>query len=395
MTQTAIAKKPDLTIKSTILRSEKANKGLEATPAANQHQMNRLIGYMPDGTKVVISHRPGKGGMDFNKIVGGKVYAIAADGLSPVFEKDKDNKPTKVQKAENGLPLYSSSGFYLLSSKEYPALSIFEAYTHMRKNGDQALLITPEQMAAKETTVVDSELDLDLLLETWGEKLSDAHNLVARYDTNTNSRRRRGIDQSKGEAAENEEAYAGVEFTELAVSKKDGNPLICYVIQVAEEKPVPGIILREADIEDPDTGLKVPEYLTNTDAIARFMGGKSYAFLMAAIAAKKQVKVTFVEGHLMRTSVSFRRKVINVQAAPKDQPAYGDAVYINAALNSWVKGIVNVMHSQHPNFPQKDYDAHHYVVACRQAEIAMNKKEGGGWTPPEAVTYSIAALLLA
>jgi len=70
------AKNFDLVVRSTLVRSEKANKGLDTLPAPNPNQMNRIIGYLPDGTKVVIAQRPGKGGMDFNKIMGGKVFAV-------------------------------------------------------------------------------------------------------------------------------------------------------------------------------------------------------------------------------------------------------------------------------------------------------------------------------
>jgi len=93
----------------------------------------------------------------------------------------------------------------------------------------------------------------------------------------------------------------------------------------------------------------------------------------------------------MRTSVSFRRKVENVLLAPADKPQYGDAVYINAALKDWTKGIVSVLATNHPTFPAKDYDDLYYVVTVRQAEIGMNKRDGGGWFPPLPIVYKLAA----
>jgi len=44
----------DFTVISTIIRSEKPNKPIGATLAANQRQKNRIVGYLPDGTKAII-----------------------------------------------------------------------------------------------------------------------------------------------------------------------------------------------------------------------------------------------------------------------------------------------------------------------------------------------------
>lgn len=384
-------KKFDLTVKSAIIRSEKPNKGLEAIAAPNPNQMNRLIGYLADGTKIMVAQRPGKGGMDFNKLMGGKVYAVAADGISPVFEKDKDGKPTKTQKQEDGLPLYSSSGFYLLSSKEYPALHLIEGYTLLRNRGEQVWILTKEQLAAKQKQELSDDMDWDLLTCALEASLSDDNNLVKAYDPDINKKRKRGIERAKEEAEDANEDYSGVQFSELAVSKKDGNPFLMYCWHIEGGEAKVGALLREAEVvdEDRDDGRTKMEYYTAEEAVAKFSESASAKEIQSALEAGHKVTFNFVQGHVMRTSVSFRRKVENVlNEATKTQ--YGDAVYILAAQKGWTRGILTLMHSQHPNFPQADYDAHHFVAACRQAEIGMNKKEGGGWTLPEGIHFTMA-----
>ena len=187
------AQKYDFLVRSTIIRSEKPNKGLDAVQAATQHQMNRVTGFLPDGTQIVVAQRPGRGGMDFNKLLGGKVYAVAADGMSPVYEKDAEGKPTKNQKKEDGLPLYSSSGFYLLSSKEYPALDMLECFTLLQEHGERVLMLTTEQILARQRFSLTSDLDLEILTGSFEEALADDRNFVARFDEAMNKKRRRGI----------------------------------------------------------------------------------------------------------------------------------------------------------------------------------------------------------
>ena len=380
----------EFTVKSMVIRGEKANKGLEAQEAANEHQMNRIRGFLTDGTAVMVAQRPGKGGMDFNKLMGGKVFAVAADGISPVMEKE-GGKPTKVQKVEDGLPLYSSSGFYLLSSKEYPALELLDGYTLLRQKGASLVLVTEAQLAARSKAEMTGELDWDLLAMELEAALSDDFNLVAQFDASTNRRRKRGIETAKSEAEDASEEYAGVEFKELAVSKKDGNACVVYAWTSTSGAKVAGVLSRQVDTEI--DGRPVTRYFTPTEAMAAFAESAEFAQLKKEFDADQTVTFGWAQGHIMRTSVSFRRKVENVLAAPPEKPQFGDAVYIQAALKNWTRGLLSVMQSQHPNFPQADYDAHHYVVASRQAEVGMNKS-GERWTAPQALTYSMAARLL-
>lgn len=382
----------ELTVNSMVIRGEKANKGLEAQEAANQHQMNRVRGFLTDGTAVMVAQRPGKGGMDFNKLMGGKVYAVAADGISPVFEKDANGKATKTQKVEDGLPLYSSSGFYLLSSKEYPALELLDGYTLLRQKGALLVLVTEAQLAAHSKAEMTGDLDWDLLAMELEAALGDEYNLVAKFDEATNRRRMRGIERAKQEAEDADEAYGGVEFKELAVSKKDGNACIVYAWTSSSGAKAAGVLMRQADAEI--DGRVVTRYFSAAEAMAAFGESGEFAQLQKEFNAGHTVTFGWAQGHVMRTSVSFRRKAENVLAAPPEKQQYGDAVYIQAALKQWTRGLLSVMQSQHPNFPQADYDAHHYVVASRQAEVGMNKS-GSSWTAPQALTYSMSARLLA
>jgi hypothetical protein len=386
------SKQHDLVVRSAIIRSEKPNKGLEATAAPNPNQMNRLVGYFTTGEKVMIAQRPGKGGMDFNKLLGGKVFAVAADGISPVFEKGPDKKPTKNIKQEEGLPLYSTSGFYLLSSKEYPALDMFGAYTKLINNGAQVLILRPEQVKSVQVIQLESEFDLEILSGALEEALSDSLNLVACFDVDTNKRRSRGVSRAKEEADDSGEPYGGVSYKELAVSKKDGNPFVLLSWQIGE-KTCSAVLVREAEVTEDDR--VVTKYYTPTEAVEHFIQSSDGAQLTQLLDSGHAVTLSYVQGHLMRTSVSFRRKAENVLAADPTKAVYGDAVYIKGALAGWCKGLVSLMHSMHPNFPQADYDAHHYVAAVRQAEIGMNKKtDGQGWTPPEIIFYDVPRLLL-
>lgn len=383
----------DFVVQSTILRSDKPNKALEATAAANPNLMNRLVGFLPDGTKVTVAQRHGRGGMDFTKLMGGKVFAVAADGISPVFEKDGEGKPTKTVKQENGMPLHSSSGFYTLSTREYPALEILNGYGMLLNRGEQLVLISDAQRRCAQTMTLDSEFDLELIDSVFVEALSDDNNLVAGFDAEINKKRRRGIERATEEAEDTGEAYTGAEFKELQVSKKDGNATLVLAWRVGDGPIKSTVVPREEDSID-DAERTVTRYLTANEAVEKFVQGDAYLAIKNELVKGNSVQLAYVPGHLMRTSVSFRRKVENVLSAPADKPHYGDAVYIHGALQGWCRTIVTLMQSQHPNFPQADYDAHHYVAAPRQAEVGMNKKpDGSGWFPPMVVNYDIGAIL--
>ena len=381
-----------LTVSSAVIRSEKPTKGLDALPAPNPHQGNRVIGYLSDGQKVVVAHRPkSKGGMDFNKILGGKVFAVAADGFSPMFEKDGDGKATKIQKVEDGLPCYSASGFYLLSSKEYPSLDMFEGYTRLMAQGQYLLSLTQAQLDARQLMTVDSEFELDLLETTLADMLSDVHSLVARFDVEINRKRERGIRRAAEDAESAGETFGGVEYKELAASPKDGKPLVLVGMRIGQDS-TSQCVLRQ--VEQPGTdGKPRTQYLTVEESLERFKNGPLWARARAALEAGQSVDFSLAQGYVMRTSVSFRRKAENVASGVANQ-VYGDAVYVKGAGEGWVKGIVSLMHSMHPNFPNADYDVHHYVASPRQGEVGMNKVDST-WTPPVAPTYNMSKALFA
>ena len=387
-------KKYDFTVKTSIIRSEGPTKGLNAIIAPNPHQMNRIVGFLPDGTKIKISQRPGKGGMDFTKLVGGKVFAVAADGLSPTYEKDKEGKVTNVQKQEEGIPLYSSSGFYQLSSRDYPALYLTEAYTLLRSKGTQVWVLTETQLATKKKQTLNDEMDLDLLTCAIESALGNEHNLVSPFDAEINKKRKREIVRTMEDVEAEGGHYVGAPFVELAASKKDGNPFLLFCWQPAGGEVRGGAILRELEVADEKREGKTKfQYYNAAEATALFIASPTYKAMKESLDNGVAVSFGFVQGHVLRTSTSFRKKVENVLSTATNAQ-YGDGVYILAGLKGWTKGIVALMQSQHPKFPQSDYDAHHYVVACRQAELGMNKVPGGTWSAPEGIHYSMASELL-
>lgn len=378
----------DLVVKSTILRGERPNKSVDAQEAKTPHQANRVIGYLTDGTKVAIAKRPGKGGVDFNKLLGDKVYAIAADGTSPVFEKDAKGNVTKVQKVEDGLPLYSSSGFYLLSSKDYPALKIGEYFTLLRENGAELIMVSQEQLNQTQVVPVGSEFDLEMLEGLVLEALDDKHNLVAGFDAAINRKRSRAIQTAVDLAQDDNLEYEGAPYADCVVSKRDGNPVVVLFWDRPGMPRESLLVLRQTQVMSAKNNL-VTSPLNAEDAWNLFKNSTDYADLVKFANSGEPLTVGIIQGHLMRTSVVFRRKVEAVLAAPSER-MYGDAVYIHGALQSWCKGIVSIMHSSHPKFPNQDYPAHYYVVAPRQAEIGMKKRpNNGGWEPPEPVFADI------
>lgn len=385
----------DFVVPTTIIRGEKANRGVEAIPSANPHQMNRIVGFLPDGTKVLVAQREGRGGMDFNKLMGGKVYAVAADGFSPVKEKGPDGKATGAQKLEDGLPLYSSSGFYSLSNKDYPALDIRKTFMRLLPSGEQMLLVAPEALDHRQVLTLSSDLDVELLLDMLAGALDDSANLVAEHDAAINKKRELALRRAREDAEANSEDFTGPAFEPCLVSKKDGNPLVLLVWKTESGSVDSATIARETEVVDPDTSRPVMKYLTAREAVDNFQLGKAFQRLSDEVAAGRSVQLTYVVGHIMRCSVSFRRKVQEVFQLPKEKPLFGDAAFIRGARDGWVLSIVSILHSQHPQFPREDYEVHHYVAMAHQGEIGMSKKtEGTGWLPPSAVTYDLRALML-
>lgn len=387
-------KKHDLIAKSVLITGPGPNKGIEAHMAPNPNQMNRVVGLLPDGRKVVVAQRPGKGGMDFTKLMGGKVYAIAADAFAPVYEK-QDGKPTNKQKEEDGLPLFSSSGFYSLSSREYPALDLFECYARLFDKGEMAMLLTDEAMRGPQSLVLMGEASLAEFADSVRSNLSDEHNLVRRHDELINRKRQRAITRAREDVEAEDGQYSGVDFKEASVGKKDGNPFCLCVWKSDSGASGTFYVLRQKEITT-DAGLPATQYMDADEAVAHMASSSPrYAALSKELAAGCFVQVAMVRGHVMRTSVSFRKKVENALAIPAEKPKYGDAPFVLGALHGWCRALVAIMHSQHPSFPQADYDAHHYVAALRQAEIGMTKKpDGSGWLPPEPLAYAPETALL-
>lgn len=333
--------------------------------------------------------------MDFSKLIGGKVYALAADAMSPVMEKTPEGRSTKTQKVEDGLPLYSASGFYVLSTKDYPALKLFEAFARVLPGGEQILLVTPDALAHRQTLPLDSEFDLDMLSDLLTAALDDSANLVAEFDPQINKRRQTLIRRAREDAEESNSSFEGPEFQECSVSKKDGNPMALLVWQTSDGATDSTVIVREAEALD-EVERPVMNYMSASEAVAHFQASEAYQRLLTELEAGRRVTMAFAVGHVMRASVSFRRKVQNVLAEPQDKPLYGDAAFVRGVCQSWTRAIVGILHSQHPAFPREDYPVHHYVAGLRQAEMGMAKRaDGSGWQPPKVVEYDIQTMVLA
>jgi len=160
----------------------------------------------------------------------------------------------------------------LLSSKDYPALTMFEASTRLLNDGAKALLITIQQHAQRTLHTIETataKVDCEDLLGNMTTALGDENNLVAQYDEAANKRRNRTIERAKEEAEDAGEAYEGVSFTEQSVSEKDGNPFLSYRWKSASGATGEGVILREAELvdEDSDNTLPVPVYFDAVGAL--------------------------------------------------------------------------------------------------------------------------------
>lgn len=377
----------ELLAKSVIIRGERADKPLEAIPAPNPNQTNRIIGYLPNGQKVVVAQRPGRGGVEFTKLVGGKVLAVAADGFSPVYEKGADKKPTTVQKTENGLPLFSSSGFYLLSSKAYPALDVFSALVKIADKGEIIDMVSPQQLETRQRRRLTEFDQYRTLLGEWVALLGYEHNRCAQYDGIVNKRREIALRRASEDAAMQGEEFTGPAYAQLEVSPKDGNPFL-YVVWRAGEAPLQdAMVLRQCDREE--NGHLVTDFFGPEEAVKEFTRSAAGKAIAAALKAGTPVSIAFVQGHRLRGSVAFRRKVENLVERPS---SFGDGVFIQGALQGWTQALVALLQSAHPKFPLADYSAHYYVATCHQQAIRMKKLPTGSWQP-EALLFDLARKL--
>lgn len=389
-----MSKKFDLIVKSEIIVSDKPTKPIDAKPSPNpQHVPDRIQGFLQDGTPAIIAKRPGKGGIDFNKFLSGKIYAVSADGFSPMLEKGEDGKKTNKQKQDDGVNLYSSSGFYLLSSKEYPSLKCFKAYTRLSSDGSLIYAI-PENAVKVARHDLEDTLELDSLDSDILEFLDDKYNLVAPFNEDVNKKRKRAINAAKEEAEDNSEEYTGAEYSELAVSKKDGTPFVLILAQIAGQV-FQFLVSRRKETKSADGKHVIIEMLTPSDALHEFKQSKQYASLTSKLENGGGIKL--VQGWLMRSSVSFKNKI---DLNKTKEAEFGASVYIHSALKDWTKAICTMMYSKHPNFPQQDYEYNSYVMACLQAEIGINRMgkkqtaegEKDAWSHPMAIPYTPAEL---
>lgn len=383
--------------RSAILRGDSPTTGLRALPSNNPNQANRVVGALADGRQIMVALRGGKGGMDFNKLLTGKVYAVAADGLTKSMVKDAAGNPTKEQKTEEGLPLYIASGLYLMSSKEYMALYMSAAYARLFDDGATMAIMTTAQVNARQSLALAGELEWDLFTEQLLALLSDEHNLMAPYAGALNKSRGRDLRRAKEDAEEAGLEFKGPQFAELGVSKKDGNPFVLLSFADSAGRMRSHLVTRHVELMNEDDGRLIPHFLTPEEALAHFEKSDAARYLKAASSEGRELTLTFAQGHILRSSVSQRRKIENLRTLVKEnpnKPLYGDNAFLNCAMQGWVKALVSAMYSKHPQFPAEDYDVLHFVGTCRQAEMAMQRSaDGKGWLPPSAPRYDVATML--
>lgn len=384
--------KKSLVAKSVILTGEKPNTGIQAFPSPNPNQPDRILAYL-DGTPVMVAKRRGTGGVDINKLASGKIYAIAADAFSPVYEKNESGKPTNVQKTHDGLPLFSSSGFYAMSSRDYPAVLLEKPLVRLLDMGESLVMVTRAQLQKTQRHVLQDELGLELFGQALLELMQDEHNIVARFDADFNKKRKRAIQRAQEEAEDNGESYTGVEYKELAVSKRDGAPAVLLGWKSSNGQWGEHLVLRHGEVQgdDPTDLVKRVAYFEPQEAVEYFWAGPVGQSLRGAVAAGREVEIFITPANWMRTSVSFKRKVANFNNGEMKK-GFGDAVFIEAAQQGWVKALVSVLQMFHPQFPQKDYDCLHYVAAPRQAEVRMVKETEDAPARPQGIHYSLPEL---
>lgn len=379
----------DLIVKSEIITSDKPTKPIEARPSNNPHIPDRIQGFLQDGTPVMVAKRPGKGGIEFNKFFSGKIYAVSADGFSAIMEKDDKGKKSNTQKEEEGMKLYSSSGFYLLSSKDYPSLKCFKAYTRLSSDGSLIYSIPETNININDLTLQAGE-SLEKVESIVLAKLDDSLNLVAPFNADVNKKRKRAITTAQETAEDDGEDYTGAKYTELEVSKKDGTPFVLILCKTAAGVNQ-FLVSRRREKPSADGKHTNIEMLSALDALEEFKGSKQYANLLARVSQGAELKI--IQGWLMRSSVSFKGKIDLVR---EKEPDFGASVYIHSALKGWTKAICTMMYSKHPKFPQEDYEHNSYVMACLQAEIGINRQgkkqtpegEKDAWSNPMAISYT-------
>lgn len=224
--------------------------------------------------------------------------------------------------------------------------------------------------------------------------LSDDLSLVRAHDEEFNRKRRRMIQRAGEEAEDLGEQYAGVAYEPLVASPRDGAPCVVLGWRSPAGEWCNHLITRHIEVpneDDPLDPIAKVRMCDPKDVVQHFWDGRIGKALIAAVKGGRSIELCATPGHVMRTSVSFKRKVQNLQSGEMKK-GFGDAVFIEAALGGWVRSIVSVLPMFHPQFPAVDYDSLHYVAAPRQSEVELVREEEGGALKPRGIHYCIAAL---
>ncbi|MCX8017331.1 MAG: hypothetical protein N2690_05460 [Rhodocyclaceae bacterium] len=361
------------TIAKTSIVSAPNNGGIKVELSTHPAKPHYVLGLV-DGQEVAIA-LAGKGGVDINKLASGRVLALAADGFRPAFEKEAAQSGPKEQKTHNGRPLFLASGFYLLSTKDYPAHCILQGYMRLLDEGERLAIVTEKSLRQAGVFTLSGRDDL-LRFHEWAvQALDDAHNFLHRFDADVNKRKARILRRAQEDAEDAGEVLQAVELKPLAADAKDGSAAL-LLLWHRNGQPQSHLVRRHIEVarDEPLAADARLVFAPPKEAMAAFWRTPAGGELASTVKSGKPINLVAVRGCVMRTSVSARKKIDNARHSTEQ---HGEAVWLRAALQGWVRGMAPVLSMQHPEFPRKDYDVLHYVAAPRQAEIELVPSEAG------------------
>ena len=379
-------------VQSAIIVGMNPGKPLEIQLSENPHKANKIIGRLLDGTAVIVSLRPGRGGVPINKLSTGKVFAVAADSFSPVYEKE-GGKPTKRQKVEaDGTLHFSTGACYLMSTGEYKALVMGYYLTYVPQSGDEFFVIDSAAITTRVQVTLRNKEDYVAFLRYMCRCLNPNNNWMHVHNSVINRVRARKIRTAQEQADEEGYVYEGIQPNDLDIDPRDGAPTVFLDVRdaVLTSQSAFEIVRCAMGRIEPDTGRISYTHMSHTDRMKTFANEPLAHRIVARLKAGREVVVSIAQGATFRQSVSTKKKFANAL----DGSNSGDSFYCNHAIGKWTNSMVGVMHSTHPRFPNEDYTTNHFVASLRQAEVLM-ENGSGSWRPLDIPGYDIPASIYA
>ncbi len=377
-------------------------KTLRVEESGNPHVPDKVIGYLGDGTKVAIAVRTGgNGGNEINKIA--KMSVVRLDGFMVSYDTSAGGGAKDKTPVMHGDAIFATtSGAYMLRSKQSPALIVGEAFCHLYKDGTRTALF-PTDVAGNALHIASdageefkTELSRVLI-----EQLDPSNNLFGEINDVMNKRRERGIRSAKEEAEDGGTEYAGVQFKPGVVSGNDGNPCVLVTAQVKTADGKDEFWQAVASLERAEGKFGNIKIMSPAQAVDSFKETQFYRNVNAALAEGREVVVAALTGHVVRNIKSFSDRCKEVaEGIDQKKVEFGDGPFIKSAMSGFTKSIYAITGSLHPKFPAEDYwvddkkevASHKFVVNPGQAEIGMRRDPGnpaGRAKPEAAVTYDV------